>query len=158
MNARAECYGVYTGEYRTPVRDRIRRLRNCKSVAEILRRPGTPIPSKRTTSGLLTPPRTPPMLPPLPECPGAPSRKRVSRVRWLNQEQSETDEDIVLNRKAIEKMKRLASSLGVRRQYANVTPGRNTPPCQNWGPLELAEVDSKLLAFLRAGGEGDLGV
>ncbi|KAI0454397.1 hypothetical protein F5B21DRAFT_504303 [Xylaria acuta] len=156
-NAEPEFYGIYTGEYRVPVRDRVQRLRDRKSVPDASRRPDTPIPSKRTTSGLVTPPRTPPMLlPSLPECPGAPPRKRVSRVRRLNQRQSETDEDILLDRKAIERTKRLAPFQGARRQYVNVTPDRNTPLRQSWGPLELAEIDSRLQALLRVGGEEDV--
>ncbi|KAI8944432.1 hypothetical protein F4801DRAFT_585420 [Xylaria longipes] len=152
-NSEPEYYGVYTGEYRIPISERVQRLRGCKSIPETLRRPDTPIPSKRTTSGL----NTPSMLPSLPECPGAPRKKRVSRVRGLNQRQSETDEDILLDRKAIEKTKQLAPFLA-RRQYVNVTPDRNTPLKQSWGPRELSEIDLKLQALLRVSGEEDVEV
>ncbi|KAI0552860.1 hypothetical protein F4679DRAFT_581367 [Xylaria curta] len=110
----------------------------------------TPIPST-----LLTPPRTPTRLPSIPECPGAPSKKGVSRVGQLKRRQSQTDEDILLDRKAIEIKKQMALLVGVRRQYVNATPDLDTPIRQSWGPLELAEIDSKLLAFLRASNEED---
>ncbi|TRX97421.1 hypothetical protein FHL15_001699 [Xylaria flabelliformis] len=155
-NAKPEFYGVYTGEYRTPVRERVRRMRYYKSVAESLGDPDTPILSKRTFSSLLTPPRTPTRLPSIPECPGAPSKKRVSRVHQLKRRQSKTDEDILLDRKAIEIKKRMAILVGVRRQYVNATPDDNMLLGQSWGPLELAEIDSKLLAFLRASDEEDV--
>ncbi|KAI0472333.1 hypothetical protein F4859DRAFT_101283 [Xylaria cf. heliscus] len=154
--AEPEFYGVYTGEYRVPIRDRIRHLRECESVPETLSRPDTPIPSKRATSGLLTPPM---LLPSLPECPAAPSKKRTSGVRRVSQRQHETDEDILLDRKSIERTKKLAPFPfpGVRRQYVSITPesSQNTPLRQSWGPLELAQIDLKLQALLSATGEGE---
>ncbi|KAI1745472.1 hypothetical protein F4680DRAFT_465415 [Xylaria scruposa] len=152
-NAKPEFYGVYTGEYRTPIRERVQRLRYYKSVADTLSHPDTHIPSKCTISALLTPPQTPTRLPSILECPEAPSKTRASRVSQLKRRQSQTDEDILLDRKAIEIKKRMAILVGVRRQYVNATPDLDTSIRQSWGPLELAEIDSKLRALLRASDE-----
>ncbi|KAI0443184.1 hypothetical protein F4803DRAFT_516586 [Xylaria telfairii] len=178
-NPEPEFYGVYTGEYRAPVRDRVQLLRGGKSIPEkLLCRPDTPSPSKRllmtprmppsspkcpgaplrkrasgkpTASGLLTPPQTPRMPPSSPKCPGAPLRKSYV-ARWLGRRQSETaDEDILLDRKAVEETDPFRHR---RRQYVCVTPA-NTPLRQSWGPLELAQIDSKLQALLDTGGEGN---
>lgn len=79
-------------------------------------------------------------------------------ARWLShQRQSENDEDILLDRKAVEKTTQTAPFHRQRRQYVCVTPA-NTPLRQSWGPLELAQIDLKLQALLTINGEGDMEV
>lgn len=169
--------GIYTGEYRTPFRERLQRLRGAVSkgyqpiprpTAGIQARPDTPIPatprrnnSKRDRSASPITPRTPPqqLMPSVPECPGAPRKVRRHPVFDLRHEENEDeedeeDDDILLDRRGH------ADTYGTMdpaaaRALMN-TAGRNSPLRQSWSPDQLAEIDETLRAWLK--GEGEPGV
>ncbi|KAI0200590.1 hypothetical protein F4808DRAFT_460698 [Astrocystis sublimbata] len=149
-NTPPEFSRVYTGEYRSPVRERVQRLRDEQVVSEtVFPRPDTPYPNKHPNSDLATPPHT---LPSTPKCPGAP-RKRVSRAR-LSQRQLDFEEDILLDRDATEQSKQQATFLGQRLQEITATPEKKTPLRQSWTPLDLAAIDTKLQALLNIKEDG----
>ena len=137
-------YTIYTGEYRQSFRERIQRLREQKGMPKLQRR-DTPIPRKRTSSSSSgNPPRTPPPMPVLiSECPGAPRKGKVSELRRTSPIALNFNEDMLLDRKGIERARASPDGSG----YATPT-GRNSPLRNSWGPFQRAETIEDLRPLL----------
>ncbi|KAJ2988571.1 hypothetical protein NUW58_g3744 [Xylaria curta] len=73
-------YGIYTGEYREPLRERVHRMRNGRHALTPLR-PDTPMPSKHTSSSSTKIPVTPSDLQSIPQCPRAPLKNKANELR-----------------------------------------------------------------------------
>ncbi|KAI1427907.1 hypothetical protein F5Y12DRAFT_791039 [Xylaria sp. FL1777] len=155
--------GIYTGESRLPFRERIRRMRDHSGVPTVpkLVRRDTPFPSKRTPSSSTgKAPKTPPMpvSMSLPVCPGAPRKSKVSELcRSSPNEVYGDDEDVLLDRKANERVRRNALYPDVVGGY--VTPSRRSSLRNSWEPDQPSEVSAQLRLLLDkfALGEEDAG-
>ncbi|CAJ2511116.1 Uu.00g067410.m01.CDS01 [Anthostomella pinea] len=123
---------LFTGEYRTPLRERVQKMPEAADSNTTAARPGTPLP-KRSSSSLRTP--TLPSLPSVRECPDAPTKKgKVFDLRrqFAQDSGSADKEDVLLDRRANKQGAALAKKLTIdnaheRRVSGMVTPGRGSP-------------------------------
>ncbi|KAI0602252.1 hypothetical protein F4775DRAFT_602220 [Biscogniauxia sp. FL1348] len=154
---------TYTGEFRVPLRERVRLMRLSGGSIE---RPHTPIPGPASPAA----PRTPPhraTLPSVDECPGAPRKARKYRLLSSSSEEGEDNEDeidILLDRRAnrlrasqfgMELLERPqiriagANNEGVKGPLGSAAPARESPLRNSVTRDELAALDPLFLENLR---------